>query len=242
MGGQATGCVRNRRCDLPKADLHRWSTRCCCGRCRSRIPSGSRLLGTRPRSSDRSMTFRCRMRSISSTPSRAAPPTARRGSATWRSASPIRTTRSASRRPAVTASFFDVLRTPPRLGRPFTAEEDRPGAAPVVVLGDGLWRSRFGAAPRVVGRLHRLPRLVPHLIPRDSRDHRPESSRGALVRLPNSVYWNALTRWGIEGRASVGASHAPVGLLERAHAVGYRGGSSFFRPAFGSRRSSVFMQ
>ncbi len=53
----------------------------------------------------------------------------------------------------VTASFFEVLRTPPRLGRSFTAEEDRPGAAPVIVLSDGLWRSRFGAEPAVVGRV-----------------------------------------------------------------------------------------
>ena len=51
-----------------------------------------------------------------------------------------------------------MLRTPPRLGRPFTAEEDRPGAAPVVVLGDGLWRSRFGADPGVVGRLVEIDR------------------------------------------------------------------------------------
>ena len=54
---------------------------------------------------------------------------------------------------SVTASFFDVLRTPPRLGRSFTAEEDRPGAAPVIVLSDGLWRSRFGAELGVVGRV-----------------------------------------------------------------------------------------
>ena len=54
---------------------------------------------------------------------------------------------------SVTASFFDVLRTPPRLGRSFTAEDDRPGAAPVIVLSDGLWRTRFGAAPGVVGRV-----------------------------------------------------------------------------------------
>ena len=59
---------------------------------------------------------------------------------------------------SVTASFFDVLRTPPRLGRPFTAEDDRPGAAPVVVLGDGLWRSRFGADPHVVGRVVEIDR------------------------------------------------------------------------------------
>ena len=53
----------------------------------------------------------------------------------------------------VTASFFDVLRTPPRLGRSFTAEDDRPGAAPVVVLSDGLWTTRFGAEPGMVGRV-----------------------------------------------------------------------------------------
>ena len=59
---------------------------------------------------------------------------------------------------SVTASFFDVLRTPPRLGRPFTNEDDRPGAAPVVVIGDGLWRSRFGAGPGIVGRVVEIDR------------------------------------------------------------------------------------
>ena len=53
---------------------------------------------------------------------------------------------------SVTASFFAVLRTPPRLGRSFTPEEDGRSAAPVIVLSDGLWRSRFGAEPGVVGR------------------------------------------------------------------------------------------
>ena len=59
---------------------------------------------------------------------------------------------------SVTASFFDVLRTPPRLGRPFTDEDDRPGAAPVVVLGDGLWRTRFGADLGIVGRVVEIDR------------------------------------------------------------------------------------
>ncbi len=53
----------------------------------------------------------------------------------------------------VTASFFDVLGARPLLGRTFTAEEVRPGAAaPVVVLSHGLWGRRFGADPAVVGR------------------------------------------------------------------------------------------
>ena len=51
----------------------------------------------------------------------------------------------------VTASFFDVVRTPPRIGRGFTPDDDRPGAAPVAVLADGLWRTRFAADPDVVG-------------------------------------------------------------------------------------------
>ena len=52
----------------------------------------------------------------------------------------------------VSASFFDVMRTPPRAGRAFTVEDERPGAPPVVVLSDGLWHSRFGSDATVVGR------------------------------------------------------------------------------------------
>ena len=54
---------------------------------------------------------------------------------------------------SVSASFFDVMRTPPRLGRGFGAEDDRPGAAPVIVLSDDLWRTRFGGDPGVIGRV-----------------------------------------------------------------------------------------
>jgi putative ABC transport system permease protein len=52
----------------------------------------------------------------------------------------------------VTANFFSVLGVAPALGRVFVPDDDRPGAGRVVVLGDGLWRDRFGAAPDVVGR------------------------------------------------------------------------------------------
>ena len=54
---------------------------------------------------------------------------------------------------SVTASFFDVMRTPPQLGRTFMPDDDRPGAAPVIVLSDGLWRARFGSDPGVIGRM-----------------------------------------------------------------------------------------
>ncbi len=52
----------------------------------------------------------------------------------------------------VTASLFEVLRAAPRLGRVFGAADDRPGAPPVAVLSDALWRRHFGADRRALGR------------------------------------------------------------------------------------------
>ncbi|MBF5044789.1 ABC transporter permease [Aggregicoccus sp. 17bor-14] len=52
----------------------------------------------------------------------------------------------------VTHNFFTVFGTAPALGRDFLPEEDRPGAARVVVLSHGLWQRRFGADPGIVGR------------------------------------------------------------------------------------------
>ena len=39
-----------------------------------------------------------------------------------------------------------------RLGRDFVPEDDRPNAAPVVMLSDRLWRRRFAADPEIIGR------------------------------------------------------------------------------------------
>ena len=52
----------------------------------------------------------------------------------------------------VGANVFDVLGVSPIVGRGFTAEEDRPNGARVVVLGHDLWQRRFGAGPAIVGR------------------------------------------------------------------------------------------
>lgn len=49
----------------------------------------------------------------------------------------------------VTANFFDVSEISLVAGRGFTANEDR---APVIVLGERVWRSRFNADPSLVGR------------------------------------------------------------------------------------------
>src|SRR5262245_8456323 len=56
----------------------------------------------------------------------------------------------------VSASLAPTLGVQPLYGRNLTAEEEREGAAKVVLLGYGVWQRQFGAEPGVVGRTIRL--------------------------------------------------------------------------------------
>ena len=53
---------------------------------------------------------------------------------------------------AVSAGFFEVMGLDMTLGRGFTAAEDAPGGARVVVISKGFWISELGADPSVLGR------------------------------------------------------------------------------------------
>ena len=52
----------------------------------------------------------------------------------------------------ISADIVPLLEVPPILGRSFTAEEDLPKGPAAVMISEGLWRSRFGADPRIIGR------------------------------------------------------------------------------------------
>jgi putative ABC transport system permease protein len=53
---------------------------------------------------------------------------------------------------AVSAGFFEVVRTRPALGRVLREEDDTPGGKHVVVLSDRFWRAEFGGDVDVLGR------------------------------------------------------------------------------------------
>src|SRR3954469_20661623 len=55
-----------------------------------------------------------------------------------------------------TPEIFDVLGARIALGRALTAADAADGAAPVVVLGDEVWRGKFGSDPAIVGRSIRM--------------------------------------------------------------------------------------
>jgi len=59
-------------------------------------------------------------------------------------------------RQSVTARFFDVLGVTPVAGRTFMPSDAEQGAAPVIVMSEGLWRRRFNGDPALVGRQVRL--------------------------------------------------------------------------------------
>ncbi len=52
----------------------------------------------------------------------------------------------------VTASFFDVMRLQPLMGRVFTSEEETPGRNHSIVLSQILWERQFGSDPNIIGR------------------------------------------------------------------------------------------
>jgi predicted permease len=52
----------------------------------------------------------------------------------------------------ISASLVPVLRVPPLRGRTFTESEDLPKGPLVVMIGEGLWRSRFGSDLEIIGR------------------------------------------------------------------------------------------
>lgn len=115
-------------------------------------------------------------------------------------------TRQSVDRQYVTARFFDTLGVKPVAGRTFLLSEAKrpapPSAAapvtlpPVVVMSEGLWRTRFGGDPSLVGRDVRLngePFTVVGIVPDDAQLQRlariwslmpeanPNASRGAFA-------------------------------------------------------------
>jgi putative ABC transport system permease protein len=69
----------------------------------------------------------------------------------------------------VSAGSFELLGDRPTLGRTFRADEDNPGAPPVVMLGGELWSSRYGSDPGIVGQtvtVNGVPSTVIGVMPR----------------------------------------------------------------------------
>jgi len=83
----------------------------------------------------------------------------------------------------VSAGLFASLGIQPALGRAFTAEDDRAGADPVVLLSDTLWKRRFAGDPRALGAILKV----------DGVDHTVVGVMPAGFRFPEfAQFWTPL--------------------------------------------------
>ena len=70
--------------------------------------------------------------------------------------------------PYISANAFKSIGQAPLLGRDFLPEDDRPGAAAVVLLGNGVYKNRYGSDPAVLGRtikVNEVPATVIGVMP-----------------------------------------------------------------------------
>jgi predicted permease len=103
------------------------------------------------------------------------------------------------------ANLLDVLGVQPQLGRPFLADEDRPGNDHVVILTDSFWRGHFHGDSSLIGRSITL-------------DGQPDVVVGILpptFRFPKSAQLGALTDFGsqIDFFKPLGLDPTKFGLL-----------------------------
>ena len=105
----------------------------------------------------------------------------------------------------VSAGFFDLLGAQAKLGRFFRPDEDRtPGGDAVLVISERLWRRRFGADPRVVGRVVELNRHGFTIVGVAAAPFRGSMSAMAFdAWTPSSMIWEVRNQR-LEGRSARG--------------------------------------
>jgi predicted permease len=112
-------------------------------------------------------------------------------------------------RPAVaeytTSTYPSVLGLRPSLGRWFSADEDRPGAEVVTVIGHQAWTKRFGADPSVVGRTIRIEGVPVTIIGVGPEGHNGTVNIGLVID-----FWLPITSVPVLGGTPRALERTPV--------------------------------
>jgi predicted permease len=83
----------------------------------------------------------------------------------------------------VSPDYFSVLGVQPQLGRVLSAELDKPGDAPVVVISDRFWRNRLNSSPNALGQILRLNGQIATIV-----GITPKNFNGALSINPSELF------------------------------------------------------
>jgi putative ABC transport system permease protein len=108
----------------------------------------------------------------------------------------------------VTPGFFEALGVTPLVGRTFTRADEAEKRLNLVVLGEGLWRTRFGSDPGVVGRDIRFdgdPFTVVGVVPKEFQ-LRGQASMWAMRAVPRRPQLRSVYMLQTIGRLKPGVS------------------------------------
>jgi predicted permease len=108
----------------------------------------------------------------------------------------------------VSAGFFELMGVKLVSGRTFTADEDRLGAAPVVMISEGLWKRKFASNPHVVGQVITLngqPRTIIGIVPAsfrfDTWNFHPAEAYTAIGEYNEPQFRDRNASWGTDALA-----------------------------------------
>ena len=147
----------------------------------------------------------------------------------------VRATESASDLRFVVSSptLFDVLGVHPVIGRAFNDTDNRPGAAPVVVIGYGMWQDDLGGDRGVIGHqilLDGAPVTVVGVMPKGFYFPNPEFRAWRPMQLdPTSDFYHNVGYLVLIGRTRAGVTAAAV--RDDIHGVAAALGQRFTYPA-----------
>ena len=88
----------------------------------------------------------------------------------------------------VTGNYFDVMGLRPVLGRAFTAADDGPGVAPVMMLTWEYWHNAFGADSSVIGKKLRINGMMSEIIGISEQAPRFPQETDVLVNMVTSPH------------------------------------------------------
>jgi predicted permease len=134
----------------------------------------------------------------------------------------------------LSAGAFELLGDAPLLGRTFRPDEDRPGGAPVVILGSELWSTRYAADPAIVGQsiaVNGVPSTIVGVMPRGFMFPANADIWRPMANLPAAVRESRAER-----RLAVFARLSPAATVDHARAEIASFGDTWTREFPGTNR------
>jgi putative ABC transport system permease protein len=126
------------------------------------------------------------------------------------------------------ADTFRLVGQKPILGRDFTADDEKPGAAPVAIANYGFWERRYGRDPSIIGRTIRLngtPTTFIGVMPKGFSFPQTTDVWIPLVQTPNVLRRENRNTWMVIGRLAQGvtaeSASAEMEMIGKRLAIAY---------------------